>query len=874
MDTPPVKRSSPPSADRGRPSKRIKTLNEEPAQYSDAVRKKLAATSRTGQACDRCKERKMKCDADPMACQPCRQKGLRCYTTDRVTGHARERGESDRAENELLFLREQLAAYQHRYGPLQRYDPKELPVPATPKESAPVVVPYPTASVPDSRYVGWPAPDNSESLRSGPVKGTLVDIMDGTIDIAAWDCEMMRDYHPDMRNRFNLSRTSIYNTIAGYQRVEDPKLPPREEALRDANHFLVIMSQYVPIVHRPSFLELVHKFYDHPALMTPAERVQVIMVFAIIAHQTAVRNHYHSSEKFEDSHRYLHYALGFYRDLWHDRSLSSMQAMALIILHFRNLPKPGVSWTYSNKVLVRAMELEYHRDPDKIELPEGETDLLSKELRKRVFHSILGICVTTGCRVGLPAPWQFQHIDIPLPKPIKDSELSKHGIVAPLSGHCEFWPCIHLAKLLPLLTELHNNVIAVRKPAADYLRTVHALNTKINAWRQDWDESIKGETKHVNLSVATHLMDTWAAEYQLNLHHPVCCTSEDPEVQERHLDICHKAAKRLLQNFHILSSKYKGVDFTWHSTLAYATGFGVTLYVYRRRKTALSVEQFDVMRNELKGWISLMAYADLVLRTHNHLQRLFQPRVQALEEEYRRLMVDAAPKPPLSNNNNNTTSRQSHTPSFMPVNGSSISLSQKLGPQNLNHSKPSLNLGIGGSPAPHHPLPRHKKTLPQPLLMHAQIRPQSQPQSPSNPLPPPQQWPPLSIPFLAQPGHHPVAGGNGAVNGTGTSPVSPMFSSPFSPSPATGLATLASPLTGQSNVPTSLASLLNDSAGLYVSYPAPAPSRAPSNGLDGSGSGGTTGEDPLMIFSPGHYLAGPSPHGWPLISMPDGQQSQ
>lgn len=611
MDTPPVKRSSPSSAsaERGPPSKRLKTLPEEPAQYSDAVRKKLAATSRTGQACDRCKERKMKCDTDPMACQPCRQKGLRCFTTDRVTGQARERGETNRAENELLFLREQLAAYQHRYGPLQPVDAKDA-VSATP---TPVTAPYSRVFVPDAHYVGWPAPDHSEPLRSGPVKGTVVDIMDGTIDIAAWDCEMMRDYPPTTRNRFNLSRTSITNTIAGYQRVEDPKFPPREEALRDANHFLVIMSQYVPIVHRPSFMELVHKFYDQPASLTPAERVQVVVVFAIIAHQTAVRNHYHSAEKFEDSHRYLHYALGSYRELWHDRSLASMQAMALIILHFRNLPKPGVSWTYSHKVLVRAIELEYHRDPDQITLPKDERDVLSKELRKRVFHSILGICVTTGCRVGLPAPWQFQHIDLPLPKPLKDSELSRDGLAARLSGHCEFWPCLHLSKLLPLLTELHNNVISVRKPAAEYLRTVNALNAKINAWRQDWDESIKGEEKHVNLTVATHLMDTWAAEYQLNLYHPVCCTSDDPEVMERHLDICHKSAKRLLQAFHILSSRYKGVDFTWHSTLAYATGFGITLYVYRRRKTLLTMEQFEAMRNELKGWISLMAYADLVL---------------------------------------------------------------------------------------------------------------------------------------------------------------------------------------------------------------------------------------------------------------------
>lgn len=612
MDTPPFKRKPPSFSDgHGLHSKKIKLLTEEPAQYSDAVRRKLAATSRTGQACDRCKERKMKCDTDPFACGPCRQKQLRCYTTDRVTKQPRERGETGRAENELMFLRDQVAAYQSRYGPLQRLDPNaSLLATPTLKEQIPA---QSSSSVPDAHYVGWPAPDHCEPLRSGPVQGTVVDVMDGQIDIASWECEMMSDYPKDTMNRFNLSRTSVINTVSRHQRIEDSKPPPKEQALRDANHFLLIMAQYVPIVHQPSFMDLVHRFYEVPNFLTPSERVQVYMLFAIIAHQTAVRNHLHSAGRFEDSHRYFHVALGHYRELFHDRSLASMQALAMICVHLRNLPKPGISWVYCHKILIRAIELEYHRDPDKIRLPEAERDPLSKQLRIRVFHAILGICVTTGCRVGLPAPWHFQHMDVPLPMAIKDSEISRHGIASELSGLCDFWPCLHLAKLLPLLTELHNNIVSVRKPAAEYLQTVEALNTKILAWRQDWEDSIKFEAKQVNLHVAGLLVETWAAEYQLNLFHPVCCTSDDPEVHERHLDICHKAARRLLQAFHTLSSRYKGVDFTWHSTLAYATGFGITLFVYRRKNTPVTLEQFEAMRNELKGWISLMAYADLVL---------------------------------------------------------------------------------------------------------------------------------------------------------------------------------------------------------------------------------------------------------------------
>ena len=336
----------------------------------------------------------MKCDSNPIACQPCRQKSLRCFTTDRVTGQARERGETDRAENELSYLRDQLTAYQHRYGPLRHGESNGITPAAIPRGSVSQPTPYsaaPQFSVPDAAYVGWPAPENSEPLHSGPVKGTVVNIMDGTIDIADWECEMMSEYPQEIMNKFNVSSTSIINTIYGRQKVDHPKFPSKEDALQNAHTFLTIMAQYVPIVHRPSFMDLVNKFYDQNSILTIAEQVQVVVVFAILAHQTAVRNHVQAAEKFEESHRYLHYALTHHNELVHDPSLASMQAMALLLVHFRNLPKPGVSWAFCHKVLVRAIELEYHRDPDKINLPENERDPLSKELRIRVFHAILGI---------------------------------------------------------------------------------------------------------------------------------------------------------------------------------------------------------------------------------------------------------------------------------------------------------------------------------------------------------------------------------------------------------------------------------------------------------------------------------------------------
>lgn len=752
----------------------------------------------------------MKCDTDPASCGPCRQKGLRCYTTDRVTGHARERGQTDRAEGELMYLRDQVRSYQSRYGPLRPDDPSS-------RRSSEQSNPH----LPTSRYVGWPAPSHVEPLYKGPINGTEVDIMDGVVDVADFDCDVMRE--PRGVGVFNDSRGSVVNTVFGFQRVEDPGLPPKKEAVQMIDSFLVVMTQYFPVLHRPTFRNLVDRFYDEPDTVSIPERVQVLLALATMMQQSAVRNHALFSEMYEKAHRMLHHALGFYRDVYHDVSLKAMQALALIVLYCRNLPKPGVTWSLSHQVLVRTIELQYHRDPDKVSLPPEQRNVLAKELRKRVFHAVLGVCVTTGCRVGSPAPWQFQHLDVPLPLLIKDSEISTGGLVAKRSGQCDYHPATHLSKQIPLLTELYNHVLSVRRPPADYLKIVEALNAKIIAWRQDWDETMKSEQPlHVNLNVATLLVEQWAAEYQLTLHHPACCTSNDPQVLDRHLDICHKAARRLLSTFHTLSNNYKGVDFTWHSTGPFAMAFGVTLYYYKRKLTQVSREQFEAMCNEFKGWMSLMAYADVVMKTGNHLQHIFRPRAQAVENEYRRLVVEATVSTP------NSASQS--------INGLAQQPQIKVEPgsQSHGHSRTTGGSSSGGNAG------------------------SFAPPSPATPFGPPA-LPASATPQWSQP----------MVNLQYSQPSPlPQSYSAYAQAPHSAISQGSPAHPGQQylhQLPVSLAPILNNPQGAYASYAHPSQASTQTTGAPGA-------EYSMMNFSPTHYYDSTGPISWPLITLPPGQQ--
>ncbi|KAH0269163.1 hypothetical protein KCU71_g19215, partial [Aureobasidium melanogenum] len=98
------KRASEGSAD-GTPAKLPKSEN---GDFSRSVRKKLTTTSRTGQACDRCKVRKIRCDARPGGCSPCIANNLECKTTDRITGRATSRGHTEHIESENMALKQHI----------------------------------------------------------------------------------------------------------------------------------------------------------------------------------------------------------------------------------------------------------------------------------------------------------------------------------------------------------------------------------------------------------------------------------------------------------------------------------------------------------------------------------------------------------------------------------------------------------------------------------------------------------------------------------------------------------------------------------------------------------------------------------------------
>lgn len=335
----------------------------------------------------------------------------------------------------------------------------------------------------------------------------------------------------------------------------------------------------------------------------------IMVILAIFAYQLAIRNPSLRQEKLAQSNRFYHYSLSLYPELLLGDSLADMQALALFLVHARNLPKPGNSWSLSSMILTRAIELDYHRSSNKIVLPPNQQNVLAIELRKRVFWSILGIQVTIAVKMGRPLAISVKDMDVELPHAILDSEITEQGVLT-RSGNCDFWGHIFLSKMLPLLMDLYENVIRVRKPEAEYHRDVDELDAQITKWRHEWDRETASYTKNGSFQIATHLIDSWYAEFRLILHHPRLCTSQVAEVHEKNLDICLEASRTLLRNVMSMVVDFRGADFTWHFVSSYVLAMGMAMHVYNKRREHLNAESLNKMKVELQEWLWIMKSAD------------------------------------------------------------------------------------------------------------------------------------------------------------------------------------------------------------------------------------------------------------------------
>ncbi|KAF4971231.1 hypothetical protein FZEAL_9899 [Fusarium zealandicum] len=621
---------------------KLPRLERGPDDFSSVVKNRLQSYTRTGQACDRCKVRKIRCDALPEGCSHCANQSLECYVTDRVTGRTERRGylqELEREKNDMISrIRDlekllgnsgvEVKPWEPEASPYAQYPPgisfddmgNPIPDPNTGDtwtqvgniwvknySAKPKLAPSFPRSLLESRPQEAHLGVGRDSAPLSSIKGTRLSILGMTVDLATFNAPDMDEPPPDARNAAPLYNKSPQALLQSIMRVNPPMqvdMPSREDAFTYAEWYFLTFSAFLPILHKPSFMQMLTRMYDEPNFEpSVAELVTVHMLFAILYFQYGTRNWHQTDQRThlnELSNKHYHFALSKFFEIACSRDLASVQAMAMIAVHTRAFPKPGCVSIIANLALQRALELDLHRESRK----PGEGTNLQHELRKRAWWVILTVYVAVTGRRGRPMPITVEEFDVGFPEPIADELLSDEGVDTSRDIPCGYYPGIVSFKIIPIYMEMYSNVYSVRRDAQNYVTMVNALEAQIKSWEDELPGHLTMD--HAEQTDQTRMAaiyaKTWALEFRLCLRHPSVATTTDKKMMAENMAICEEVSRKML-HCQLEIQKFKCLDTTWYQTSMYTAGVFTMLVAVWERRFETTPEAIATLREEMNGWV-------------------------------------------------------------------------------------------------------------------------------------------------------------------------------------------------------------------------------------------------------------------------------
>ncbi|EME46852.1 hypothetical protein DOTSEDRAFT_70721 [Dothistroma septosporum NZE10] len=626
------------------------------ADFSNAVKKKSAGSSRTGQACDRCKIRKIRCDARPGGCSPCLQNNSECKTTDRITGRATTRGHTEHLESENAQLKMYMVELQQqlRDGGVEPKAPPSAPSGYLPvgqwgswgdqtwggmqsssgmlspdeasrgrsTSSAAATAAAAAQLLPDFRagcigdnYLGV----SSENNWLSPIEGTSLALFGTKIDLA--------EFVPSENDPASsaMSYRTFLTHAYGRTKSFEAQLPPYEQCKVYADWYFRSIQQFIPILHKPDFMELLERVYHqenyHP---TSAETVMVHMVLAVINFQFSARNH--NEQARHDSMSHYHYALSFIPDLVTGHKLEDIQALTLICSQLRNQPRPGAAWMFTNMVMGLAIESGLHRSAKAWQGSAMNQDPQRLEMRKRIFWSLLTFHVHISGKLGRPMPLRLEDFDIEIPEPLSDQLPAE--IATTKWKQCSWQAAIEGWKLLKITMQLYATIYSL-KSTGQYETNVRTLEKQLDDYHAQIPPELRGgpQTKDEDRVSALYL-DLGVAECQLLLHHPSLCRSTSSHVMSSNLDICLHWSAKLLSSATQLK-ELKSLDTTWYYGTDFLAAIFTTLFASTERRDQMDSTDLQRLHQDMNQWLDVMGEVGDLLGTGSALRQAIKALVDS-----------------------------------------------------------------------------------------------------------------------------------------------------------------------------------------------------------------------------------------------------
>lgn len=455
--------------------------------------------------------------------------------------------------------------------------------------------------------------DNYLGVSSGnswlsSIEGTSLTLFGMKIDLA----EFLPDEDPD-------SSPMSYKNFISYeyskQRVQPPSLPSHGQCKVFAEWWFRSCTPFIPVVHKPHFMELLGRIGGGLYQPTPAETVMVHMMLAIMNFQYSWRNANH--EAFNTAMDHFRYSLSFVPDLITGHTLPDMQALVLICSQLRSQPRPGAAYSFINTVLGIAVEMGLHRSSNAWQGNSTEQDPHTKEMRKRIFWSLFSLHISVAGKLGRPMALRLQDLDIEIPQALPDY-LPEEANLSPWRK-CSFQVAPHAMKLLSVMSQVYSTIYSLKGSNEPYSVTVQRLEKEVADVRANMPPELEGGAQTVAedrvLSLYVGLIEN---EILLTLHHPSICRTASPQDMQRHLDICLDASNRLLQ-VAVQMKQLNALDSTWYCTTIHLAAIFTTLFIHTNRQDQMTSADMQRLRSDMDLWLEVMADIGKMLGTTSRL---------------------------------------------------------------------------------------------------------------------------------------------------------------------------------------------------------------------------------------------------------------
>jgi hypothetical protein len=336
------------------------------------------------------------------------------------------------------------------------------------------------------------------------------------------------------------------------------------------------------------------------------------MVFASIYFQYGIRNR-EEPEKYAQlndlSNKHYHWSLSKFFDLAASQTVTAVQALAMIVAHTRNFPKPGCSWLIASYAFVRAIELNLHRA---VHIPGGGTTL-DYEVRKRVWWAILGILCTLNGRLGKPMPISPEEYDVEFPIAINDEYLGEDGILDPSKiGQCNYHVGLMGFRITPLFMEMYSKIYSVRRDPSVYVQVVTQLEEALGNLMDNMPDELRPEKCQPVNQVFALYTQAFCLEFTLCLRHPSVCPTNDPKICSENTRICEDTARKLLKVVGSLV-KMKSLDTTWYQLAVYVAAIFSSLVAHWQRRYETTAYEVATLRDDMSRWLHIIGEIGILL---------------------------------------------------------------------------------------------------------------------------------------------------------------------------------------------------------------------------------------------------------------------